>query len=156
MEHTTQQKTAINLKGYNRADGIHWYWENKEIAVIDQVTSEIEWCVRKHTLPEEIIQAVRDRKQMASGQWLVEAKRVHASVTQGNVVISINGIPLMTFADDKVLEDGTWVSKIPDDELGRLVCATLWHPYDNIYYYSDAAKKIIYPRGDTSESGEKH
>lgn len=156
MEDFAQKTIAYELKGYNRADGIHWYWKNKEIAVIDQVTSEIEWCVRKFTLPDEIVQAVRDRKPRASGQWLIEAKRVVTSVTQGNIIISINGNPVMTFADDKILEDGTWVSKIPDDELGRLVCATLWHPYDNIYHYSDASRKIIYPQEDTRASSEKH
>lgn len=30
------------LKGYSYADGIHWHWGDTEIAVIDQVTSEIE------------------------------------------------------------------------------------------------------------------
>ena len=49
-------KKTNDLKGYCRADGTHWYWNDKEVAVIDEHTSEIEWCCRTCTLPDDIVQ----------------------------------------------------------------------------------------------------
>ena len=60
-------KKTNDLKGYCRADGTHWYWNDKEVAVIDEHTSEIEWCCRTCTLPDEIVQAVREKKPKHNG-----------------------------------------------------------------------------------------
>lgn len=139
------------LKGYSYVDGIHWHWGDTEIAVIDQVTSEIEWCVRKCTLPNEVVQTVHGLKPKAAGQWIIEARRVNHSTTQGEVRIVINGETLITFGDDKVLTKDGWKSKIPDEDLGCLVCSAFWHPLDGMYHYSDKAKKMFYPKADTDK-----
>lgn len=141
---TTEIK-GKELKGYSFADGIYWHWGDTEVAVIDQATSEIEWCVRKYTLPQEVIEAVRGKKLEAAGKWLIEAKRISYSATQGSIQIWINGQQLIAFNDDKVISDGKWISKIPDEDLGKLVCSAFWHPLDNVYHYSDKAKELFCP-----------
>ncbi|MGN0485541.1 MAG: hypothetical protein ACI4HI_18535 [Lachnospiraceae bacterium] len=118
-------KTNGGLVGYQFADGVHWHWKGREIAVIDEETSEIEWCVRKYTLPKEIIQAVYDRKNRPSGQWLITAKRVPVSATQGYIAIFVNEDKIEAFNDDKILVDGKWVSKIPDEKLWDLAYTAL-------------------------------
>jgi len=115
------------IKGYNYADGIHWHWGDMEVAVIDQVTSEIEWCVRKSRLPDEVIQAIRSLKPKAAGRWVIEARRISCSATQGEVQIMIDGKPLIVFDDDKVMTENGWASKVLDEEMGRLVCSAFWH-----------------------------
>lgn len=137
-----------DLKGYCRADGTHWYWNDKEVAVIDEHTSEIEWCCRTCTLPDEIVQAVREKKPKHNGKWIVEAKRIDHSVTQGEILITINGHAVVTFADEKYLKDGIYVSSFSDEDLGSLVVSAFWHPYDRIYHLSDWAKKIFNPKAD--------
>lgn len=127
-------KKTNDLKGYCRADGTHWYWNDKEVAVIDERTSEIEWCCRTCTLPDEIVQAVRERKPKHNGKWIVEAKRIDHSVTQGEILITINGHAVVTFADEKYLKDGIYVSSFSDEDLGSLVVSAFWHPYDGIYH----------------------
>ena len=142
------------ITGYSYADGTHWHWGDTDVAVIDETTSEIEWLVRKNSLPEEVIQAIRDRKPKAAGKWMVEAKRISYSATQGEIQIQINGKPLITFGDDKIMRDGEWVNKTPDEELGRLVCSAFWPRLDDIYHYSDKAKKLFYPNEDDSNEAK--
>ncbi len=139
------------LMGYSYADGVHWHWGDREIAVIDQATSEIEWCVRKCSLPDGVVQAVRDRRQKAAGKWIIEVKRVSQSATQGTLLVQINGETVMTFGDDKILGENGWESRIPDEKLGRLVCSAFWHPLDQTYHYSDKARKIFSANADTAE-----
>ena len=88
------------LTGYSYADGVHWHWGNTEIAVIDQATSEIEWCVRKCSLPAEVIQAVRDRRPKADGKWVIEVRRVSQSATQGALLVQIDGETVITKRHD--------------------------------------------------------
>ena len=141
-----------DLKGYCHADGTHWYWNDKEVAVIDERTSEIEWCCRTCTLPDEVVQAVREKKPKHNGKWIVEAKRIDHSVTQGEILITINDHAFATFADDKHLKNGTYVSSFSDEDLGRLVISAFWHSRDEIYHLSDRAKKIFYPATDGKQT----
>lgn len=155
-ENMNKEIKGKEVKGYSYVDGVHWHWGDQEIAVIDQVTSEIEWCVRKCSLPVEVIQAVRDRRPKAAGKWTVEVKRISQSTTQGSLLVQIDGKTVMTFSDDKVLGESGWKSKTPDEELGRLVCSAFWHPLDQTYHYSDRAKKIFSANaGDAGTAEEK-
>ena len=132
------------LKGYQHENGIHWYWGNEEIAIVGQNNGEIEWCGRRFSYPDAVVKAIRDRRSRAAGRWMIEAKRISKSVTQGSIVISINGQEIMEFNDDKMLQNGEWISTIPDSEIGKLVISAFWHKFDSIYHYSDRAKKIFY------------
>ena len=135
------------IKGYSFADGVHWYWGDREVAVIDQFTSEIEWCERKCYFPQEVIEFIRSRKPKASAKWVIEAKRISDSATQGEVVIQINGKTVATFADDKMIgADKKYHSRYSDENLGRLVIAAFWHKYDDVYHLSDRAKDVFYPK----------
>lgn len=141
---TTNNK---ELKGFSFADGDHWYFGDEEIAIIDPVTSEIEWVVRKSSLTNDVIEAVRDKKPKHNGRWVVEAKRVDRSATQGSILIQIDGKTIAEFADEKILgDDGFYHSKFSDEELGKLVNGTFWHPMDNVYHDSDRAKYAFYPK----------
>ena len=132
------------LKGYVRADGDHWYLGEKEIAIIDPETSEIEWLVRKTALTQDVIEAVREKKPHHNGKWIVEAKRIERSATQGEILVQINGKTVADFADDKILgDDGFYHSKYADNELGHLVASAFWHPMDSVYHFSDTAKKAF-------------
>lgn len=135
------------IKGYSFADGVHWYWGDREVAVIDQFTSEIEWCERKGYFPQEVIEFIRSRKPKASAKWVIEAKRISDSVTQGEVVIQINGKTVATFADDKMIgADKKYHSRYSDESLGQLVIAAFWHKNDDVYHFSDRAKDVFYPK----------
>lgn len=133
------------LKGYQYADGTHWYWDDKEVAIIDEHTSEIEWCCKKSTLPDEIIQAVRAKKPKHNGKWIVEAKRINPSAAQGEILVTINGQTVACFGDEKQFKDGKYVSAYSDEELGKLVISAFWHKYDQIYHLSDRAKRFFCP-----------
>lgn len=154
MKEERNEKNTIALKGFSYADGVHWYWKEKEIAIIDQRTSEIEWCVRRSSLPNKVIDAIREKKPKTSGVWMVEARRIRQSVTQGEIHVIINGVTVAVFADDICINaEGNYESTIPDEEIGRFVNSTFWHPYDNVYHTSDCAKDVFYPnwRKDTGE-----
>ncbi len=136
-----------DIKGYRYADGVHWRWNDMEVAVIDESTNEIEWVVRKHTLPKEVVEEVRRQRRYPEGKWNIEVKKVSYSVTQGEYHLFINGQYLMNFGADKVRgENGEYVFDIPDEDLGRLVVNAFWHGYDDLYHYSDKAKDLFYPK----------
>ena len=59
-----------DFKGYEYADGTHWHWGEKEVAIINDYTAEIEWCCRKSSLPDDVIKAIYDRKPKPSGKWV--------------------------------------------------------------------------------------
>lgn len=132
------------IKGFSYADGVHWYWGDKEVAVINEKRREIEWCDRTFNFPQEVIDDIRNRIPVADGVWIIEARRNSQSVTQGTVSIFVNGKDMnMVFNDEKELVDGEWKSMTPDDKLGKFVYACLWHPLDSIYRYSDRFKDIF-------------
>lgn len=88
----------------------------------------------------------------------IEVKRRRSSVTQGMAEIYINGKKIMDFGDKIKLigsDDvfcgtcgkptygeniGGWASIIPDSDF---IMGLLYHPLDEIYHYSDKAKKAI-------------
>ena len=87
-------KKEVKLIGYQYADGVHWHWidngTDKEVAVIND-RGEIEWCVRTYNLPEEVVAEIRNKVPRPSGTWLIEARRIRHSVTQGTISIFVNG-----------------------------------------------------------------
>ena len=134
------------IKGYSFADGVHWYWGDKEVAVINEKRREIEWCDRTFKFPEEVVEDIRNRMPMADGVWIIEARRTRSSVTQGSIHIFVNSKDTgMTFEDNQELVDGEWKSTTPDDELGKFVYASFWHNLDHLYHYSDRFKDIFNP-----------
>lgn len=136
------------IKGYSYADGVHWYWGDKEVAVIDEATREIEWCDRKLKFPEEVIQAIRDMRPKVNGKWIIEARRIRRSATHGGVAILINGNDTGMYFEDKMelKGNGQYESTTPDDELGKFVCSCFWNPLDNLYHYSERLKNIFDPK----------
>ena len=78
-------------------------------------------------------------------------KRNRASVTQGTATVYLNGQECFTFFDPiELITDGQafygeniggWASVTPDESF---IKAVLFHPYDDIYHYSDKAKKILF------------
>ena len=134
------------IKGDRHADGVQWYWGDKEVAVINEKRREIEWCDRTFNFPKEVVEDIRNRIPTADGVWIIEARRKKQSATQGNIHIFVNNIYTgMTFEDKQELFNGEWKSTTPDDELGKFVYACLWHPLDSIYHYSDIFKDIFKP-----------
>ena len=123
------------VKGYSRADGVHWYWGETEVAVIDEFSSEIEWCVRKFTLPEDVIQHIRDLRPRPKATWTVEVKEVKPSACGSIIDVCVNGKSI------------THISKDDDTELnpGKYVREAFWHKHDNVYHISEKAKKAFDP-----------
>jgi hypothetical protein len=92
----------------------------------------------------------------------IEVKRNRPSVTQGSADVYINGEKVITFGDDIYMQnkDGTftnghntienakfygeiiggWGSIKPDSDF---IFGLFYHPYDNIYHYSELAGKAI-------------
>lgn len=144
------------IKGYSYADGVHWYWGDKEVAVINELRREIEWCDRTFNFPQEVVDDIRNRIPVADGVWIIEARRTRSSVTQGNISIFVNNKDMGVNFEDKIEinEEGNWVSTTPDNELGKFVYACLWHPLDHIYHLSDKFKDLFKPgwRKETKES----
>lgn len=132
--------------GYSYADGVHWYWGDKEVAVINEFRREIEWCDRTFNYPEEVVRAIRNMMPNNPGTWVIEARRTRSSATSGNVHIFINNKDMdMHFEDKMELINGKYVSTTPDNELGKFVYACLWHPHDSVYRYSDRFKDLFKP-----------
>ena len=132
--------------GYSYADGVHWYWGDKEVAVINEFRREIEWCDRTFNYPEEVVRAIRNMMPNNPGTWVIEARRTRSSATSGNVHIFINNKDMdMHFEDKFELIDGEWKSTTPDEELGRFVYACFWHKLDEILHYSHRFRKLFKP-----------
>lgn len=142
-----KQIQGKEIKGYSYADGVHWYWGDKEVAVINELRREIEWCDRTFKFPQEVVDDIRSRIPVADGVWIIEARRTRSSATQGNISIFVNNKDMdMHFEDKMELDDnGNWVSTTPDEELGKFVYACLWHKYDNMMHYSDRFKSLFKP-----------
>lgn len=141
-----QEIQGKRIIGYGRADGVHWYWGDEEVAVINEFRREIEWCNRTFHFPEEVVEAVRSKMPSNPGTWIIEARRTRTSTTQGNVHIFVNNKDMeMNFVDEMELVDGKWQSTTPDEELGKFVYACLWHKLDNVMHYSDRFKDIFKP-----------
>ncbi len=77
-------------------------------------------------------------------------KRRRASVTQGSADVLINGKKVMSFGDEIVLlkpgdvfygeNIGNWASVTPDLQF---IIGAIYHPFDNIYHYSNLVKKAL-------------
>ena len=134
-----------NIIGYRFADGVHWNVDGKEVAIIDESTNEIEWCVRKNYLSNEVIDIIKSKRNRPAASFTFDVKRISHSATQGSIRIELNGKEMITFGDHIELIDGKWQSTIPDEELGRYVYGLLYHPYDDIYHYSDKVKDYLKP-----------
>lgn len=130
--------------GYSFADGVHWYWGDVEVAVINEEKREIEWCNRTFCFPKEVVDEIRGKIPQNPGVWIIEARRVKHSATQGNVNIFVNGKDMdMHFEDKYVLVNGEYVSETPDEELGKFVYACFWHKLDHIYKYSHRFRSLF-------------
>ena len=145
------------IKGYSYVDGVHWYWGDKEVAVINEHRREIEWCDRTFNFPQEVVDDIRNRIPVADGVWIIEARRTRSSATQGNISIFVNNKDMdMHFEDKMELDDnGNWVSTTPDDELGKFVYACLWHKLDEVLHYSHRFRKLFKPNWDKDEMENK-
>ena len=145
------------IKGYSYADGVHWYWGDKEVAVINEQRREIEWCDRTFNFPQEVVDDIRNRIPVADGVWIIEARRTRSSATQGNISIFVNNKDMdMHFEDKMELDDnGNYVSTTPDDELGKFVYACLWHKLDEVLHYSHRFRKLFKPNWDKDEMENK-
>lgn len=135
------------IKGFSYADGVHWYWGDKEVAVINELRREIEWCDRTFNFPTEVVNTIRDKIPTPDGQWIIEARRTNLSATQGNISIFVNNKDMDMHFEDKMELDknGNYVSTTPDSELGEFVYACFWHSFDYLYHYSDRFKNLFKP-----------
>ena len=142
-----QKIDGKEIKGFSYADGVHWYWGDELVAVINERRREIEWCDRTYKFPVEVIKAIRDKVPTPDGQWIIEARRSGISATQGNISIFVNNKDMDMCFEDKMERDenGNYVSTTPDSELGKFVYASFWHPFDYLYHYSDRFKNLFKP-----------
>ena len=98
----------------------------------------------------------------------IQIKRNRLSVTQGSTDVYINGKKILNFGDDMYLKqkDGAftngyttldkaqhygevlsgWGSITPDSEF---IQGLLYHPYDNVYHYSDIVNQAILESGNS-------
>lgn len=135
------------IKGYSYADGVHWYWGDTEVAVINEYRREIEWCNRTCKFPKEVVDEIRRKMPDNPGVWVIEARRTKSSACDGNVSIFVNNKDMDIHFVDKyeMDENGNYTSTISNEELGEYVYACLWNPLDNIYHYSDRFKSMFKP-----------
>lgn len=80
----------------------------------------------------------------------IEVKRIRQSVTQGEAAVYVNGEKVIQFGDDIQMVEpgqkfygekiGNWASTKPD---AAFIKGLLWHPYDDMYHYSDKVKEIL-------------
>lgn len=97
-----QKINGKEIKGFRYADGVHWYWGDKEVAVINELRREIEWCDRTFKFPTEVVNAIRDKISTPDGQWIIEARRTRLSATQGNISIFVNNKDMDMHFEDKI------------------------------------------------------
>ena len=80
----------------------------------------------------------------------IEVKRRRPSVTQGEAEVYVNGEKVITFGDTiEIIKDGqpyygekvgSLASTKPDSDF---IKGLLWHPYEQIYHYSEPVKRIL-------------
>ncbi len=147
----------IKITGFRYADGTHWHYNDKEVAVINN-RGEIEWCVRTFSLPEEVVEQIRNKVPRANGTWLIEAKRNRYSTTQGNINIFVNGKNTGISFYDKIElnQAGEWESTTPDNELGKFIYACLWPQLDANKDLANRFKDIFKPNWREELRKETH
>lgn len=134
------------LCGYRYADGVHWWWGEKEVAIVNELNKEIEWCDRINNFPDAVVETIRERVPKTTATWAIEVRRNRISETQGYINVFVNGKNMGISFEDKIeLVNGEWKSVVSDEELGKYVYACLWNPYDTIYHYSDRFKDVFKP-----------
>ena len=80
----------------------------------------------------------------------IEVKRIRGSVTQGEAAVYVNGEKVIQFGDRiEIIKEGQpyysekiggWASVKPDADF---IKGLLWHPFDDMYHYSDKVKEIL-------------
>lgn len=93
----------------------------------------------------------------------IEVKRRRFSVTQGQADVYVNGEMVISFGDTiEIIEDGqpyysekigNWASTVPDSKFIR---GLLFHPFDDVYHYSDKVKKILDVETERLEAMDWH
>ena len=88
----------------------------------------------------------------------IEVKRRRFSVTQGQADVYVNGEMVISFGDTiEIINDGqpyysekigNWASTVPDSMFIR---GLLFHPYDDVYHYSEKVKRILDWHIETSD-----
>lgn len=83
-------------------------------------------------------------------------KRSRISVTQGTAAVYLNGTKLVSFGDtiEPIKEGrpfygeniGGWASSVPDSDF---VYGVLFHPFEELYHYSEKVRKIL--KGEAGE-----
>lgn len=67
-------------------------------------------------------------------------KRERLSTTQGFAIVYLNGVEMIRFGDTIELINGEWKSVKKDSDF---IKGLLFHPFDDIYKYSDKVKKYL-------------
>ena len=93
----------------------------------------------------------------------IEVKRRRFSVTQGQADVYVNGEMVISFGDTiEIINDGqpyysekigNWASTVPDSMFIR---GLLFHPYDDVYHYSEKVKRILDAESERLETMNWH
>ena len=93
----------------------------------------------------------------------IEVKRRRFSVTQGQADVYVNGEMVISFGDTIVIINdgqpyysekiGNWASIVPDSKFIR---GLLFHPYDDVYHYSEKVKRILDAEAERLETMNWH
>ena len=93
----------------------------------------------------------------------IEVKRRRFSVTQGQADVYVNGEMVISFGDTiESINDGqpyysekigNWASIVPDSKFIR---GLLFHPYDDVYHYSEKVKRILDAEAERLEAMNWH
>lgn len=93
----------------------------------------------------------------------IEVKRRRLSVTQGQADVYVNGEMVISFGDTiEIINDGqpyysekigNWASTVPDSKFIR---GLLFHPYDDVYHYSEKVKRILDAEAERLEAMNWH
>lgn len=141
-------KKENKLVGFKFADGVHWEYENNEIAIINESRHEIEWLKRPSLLPEDVVEAVRAKIPVPKGKWLIEARPNRVSTTQGYIDLYINNEYIESFADDVKLDSshGTYESSFSDEQLGKMIYKCFWPHNKSFSSTRDKCRSVFYPK----------
>lgn len=93
----------------------------------------------------------------------IEVKRRRFSVTQGQADVYVNGEMVISFGDTiEIINNGqpyysekigNWASIVPDS---KFIGGLLFHPYDDVYHYSEKVKRILDAEAERLEAMNWH
>lgn len=142
---------GVTVASKKQGGGLKTRIENKPVRATEQPQDE-RWEDKAREYKRHWFSTLEEAQRASEvlENMEITIERVRGSVTQGEVRTYVNGQYILNWGDKiEIIHEGeayygpvigNWASKKPDSSF---VLGLIWHPFDNLYHYSDKVKKAL-------------